>query len=217
MSTTTSTETVRDDEALSIPAGFRRATAADHLAGRPNGWVGPKIHGPNLANGRPETAGILTWAPDEGLTSVLRTDIYPEDSSAAEDALDRLESMLEYAALAAESTSPSELAHAYRANDDNAYNFAAPWDGNDAHAQELVLNASGEPTLNASTVIAGGVPIGVHLTISLEDFESLGLDVHTEPNTLELTGTREEIAAAADLFAKMGQSLQTFLASGPVD
>ena len=214
MSTTTTTQTVRDDAALRIPAGFRRATAADHLAGRPNGWVGPKIYGPNLAKGRPETAAVLTWAPDEGLTSVLRTDIYPLDSFAADDALNRLESMLEYAALEAEATSPSELAAAYRATEDNAYNFPAPWEGNDA--QELVLNACGESTLSASAVIGGGASIGVHLTISLEDFESLGLDVHTEPNMLELTGTREEIAAAADLFAKMGQSLQTFLASEPV-
>lgn len=190
-----------------IPAGFRPATAAD-LTDRPDGWVGPGIYGPNLVNGRPETAAVLTWAPEGGLTFVLDEDIYPdEDSCAAKDALDRLEAMLQYAALEAEATSPSELVRAYRANDDNLYNFDAPWDD----TQDLVLNSREEPTLNASAVIGGGVSIGLHLTISLEDFEGLGLDVHAEGENLELTGTREEIAAAADLFAEMGAKLKAFL------
>ncbi len=194
-----------------IPAGFRPATAAD-LTDRPDGWVGPGIHGPNLVNGRPETVAVLTWAPDDGLTYLLDADTYPEeDSFAAKDALDRLEAMLQYASLEAEATSPSELVRAYRENDDNLYNFDAPW----ADTQDLVLNDREEPTLNASTVMGGGAPIGLHLTISLEDFEGLGLDVHAEGENLEFTGTREEIAAAADLFAAMGAKLQAFLDERP--
>lgn len=209
----TTTETVHNDAALTIPAGFRRATDAD-LTDRPDAWVGPKIYGPHLVNGRPETAAILTWAPDQGLAPILNANIYPDGAplAAEDDAIARLEAMLEYAALAAESTSPTELVRAYRDNPDNSYNFDAPWDG----TQDLVLNDREEPTLNASTVMGGGVPIGVHLTIALDDFESLGLDVLAECNLLELTGTREQIAAAADLFATMGDKLKTFLAAGPV-
>ncbi|WP_349411823.1 hypothetical protein [Pseudarthrobacter sp. B907] len=117
--------------------------------------------------------------------------------------------MLQYAADEAEATSPSELVRTYRANEDNAYNFTAPWDGTEAH--HLVRNARDEATVTASTVVAGGHPIGMHLTVALEDFEGLGLDVLAESNLLELTGTREEIAAAADLFAKIGAELISYL------
>lgn len=192
-----------------IPAGFRPATAADVTD---RGWVGPMIYGPDLVNGRPEAAAVLIWDPEDGLTYVLDEDICPEvDPTAAEDAFGRLESLLEYAALEAEATSPSELAKAYRASDDNLYNFSAPW----ADTQDLVLNDRGEPTLSASAVTGGGVPIGVHLTVSLEDFEGLGLDVHADGENLELTGTREEIAATADLFAAMGAKLKAFLDERP--
>lgn len=194
-----------------IPAGFRPATAAD-FTDRPNGWVGPGIYGPSLVNGHPETVAVLTWAPEDGLTYVLDEENYPEtDPDAAEDAFGRLEAMLEYAALSQTASSPSELVRAYRASDDNLYNFDAPWDD----TQGLVLNSREEPTLNASVVIGGGVPIGLHLTISLEDFERLGLDVHAEGENLELTGTREEIAGAADLFAEMGAKLKAFLDEKP--
>ncbi|WP_427174455.1 hypothetical protein [Arthrobacter sp. 92] len=212
MSNTTTTKTVRDDAPLSVPAGFRRATPAD-LTDRPNGWVGPFIYGAALVNGRPQSAAALTWAPEGGLTYVLDEDIYPDDSNDLDDALNRLEALLKYAALEAETTSPAELVRAYRANDDCGYNFDPPWHD----TRDLVLNAREEPTLNASTVMGGSVPIGVHLTIALEDFENLGLDVLAESNLLELTGTREEIAAAAELFATMGRKLTAFLASEPVE
>jgi hypothetical protein len=215
MSTTTKTETARNAALPSAPAGFRRATAAD-LTDRPGGWVGPKIHAPYLVKGRPETAAVLTWAPEDGLCSVLNADIYPAgDSFAADDAFQRLDAMLEYAALESVATSPSELASAYRASSDNAYNFPAPWGGGES--QELVLNAHGESTLTASPVMGGGVAIGVHLAVSFEDFESLGLDVCADAGALELTGTREEIAAAAELFAEMGRKLSAFLAPEPVE
>lgn len=199
------------EPALTAPYGFRPATAAD-FTNRRDGWVGPMIYGPELVNGRPETTAILTWAPEDGLTYVLDEDTYPdEDPLAAEDAFGRLEALLGYAALEAEATSPSDLARAFRASEDNFYNFDAPWDD----TQDLVLNDRGEPTLDASAVIGGGVPIGLHLTISLEDFEGLGLDVHAEGENLELTGTREEVAAAADLLAEMGAKLKAFLDERP--
>jgi hypothetical protein len=207
----TTTETVRDEASVRVPAGFRRATAAD-LTDRPDGWVGPKIHAPYLVNGRPETAATVAWTPEEGMAPILNEDVYPDiDSSAAKDAFERLQTMLTYAALETEATSPSELARAYRASEDNAYNFTAPWDGNQSQHHHILRNANDEATLTASTVVAGGLPIGLHLTVALEDFEGLGLDVVAESNMLELTGTREEIAAAADLFAKMGAELMSFL------
>lgn len=210
MTTSTATATARDDAQIGAPAGFRRATATD-LTDRPGGWVGPQIHAPYLVNGVPETAAILTWAPDEGLCTVLNEDVYPGavDSAAAVNAFERLDAMLQYAALDADATSPTELVRAYRASDDNAYNFTAPWDRTETH--HLVRNAVDEPTLTASPVVAGGLPIGVHLAVALEDFEGLGVDVHTESNLLELTGTRQEIAAAADLFARIGAELKSFL------
>jgi hypothetical protein len=196
---------------LVAPPGFRPATAAD-LTDRPDGWVGPKIHASYLFHGHPETAATVAWTPEEGMVPILNADVYPNmDSRAVDDAYERLHAMLEYAALEAETTSPSELVRAYRANDDNLYNFDAPWHD----TQDLVLNDREEPTLNASTVMGGSVPIGFHLTISLEDFENLGLDIHAEGENLELTGTREEVAAAADLFAKMGTKLKEFLSEQP--
>ncbi|MEZ2390865.1 hypothetical protein AB6813_15240 [bacterium RCC_150] len=215
---TTITEAAKDAR-LGIPAGFRLAAAtSEDFADRQNGWVdgdawvGPKIYSQNLIGGRPETAGVVTWTPDRGLVGVLNPDIYTEaDPHGAREAFERLGAMLQYAALEAEATSPSELVKAFRANEDNASNFDEPW----TDTRELVLNDCGEPTLNASTVMGGGAPIGVHLTISLEDFEGLGLDVLTESNLLELTGTREEIAAAADIFGQMGAKLKAYLDEQP--
>lgn len=193
------------------PPGFRPATSND-FTDRPAGWVGPKIHAPYLVDGRPETAATVAWTPEEGMAPILNADVYPNmHSSAAKDAFERLWTMITYSALEADATSPSELVRAYRANDDNGYNFDEPW----TDTQDLVVNDREEPTLNASTVMAGGVPIGVHLTIALEDFEGLGLDVLAESNLLELTGTREEIAAAAEIFVTMGAKLQAFLDERP--
>ncbi|WP_160664089.1 hypothetical protein [Pseudarthrobacter sp. ATCC 49987] len=208
----TTTETVRDEAPLSVPAGFRRATAAD-LTDRPCGWVGPKIHAPYLVDGRPETAATVAWTPDEGMAPILNEDVYPNmDSPAAEDAFERLQMMLTYAALEAEATSPSELAKAYRASDDNLYNFPAPWDHADSAATTLV-----EEVMSAHEVIGGGAAIGLQLQISLDEFERLGLDMVTEGDLLQLTGTRDEITRAADVFAAMGTKLQAFLNKQPVE
>ncbi len=214
---TTITETVHNDPALRVPAGFRPANSEDFTDRQDewigqDAWIGPKIYGPPLVGGRPETAGVVTWTPAEGLAGVLNPDIYTEvDPLAADGAFERLRGLLQYAALESEITSPSELVRAYRANEDNFSTFNEPW----TDAQDLVLNDHGEPTLDASTVMGGGAPIGVHLTISLEDFEALGLDVSAESNLLELTGTREEIAAAADIFSKMGSMLKAYLDEQP--
>lgn len=207
------TKSAHANAALTVPAGFRPATS-ESFVGVLDGWdeqevwIGPKIYGPNLEHGIPETVGVLAWTPTKGIVGVLNPDIYMDaDDHAIDDAFERLASLLQYAALETEATSPSALIRAYRSNEDNLSTFEAPL----TDTRELLLNECGEPTLSASTVAAGSRPIGVHLSVALEDFEGLGLDVLADSNLLELTGTREEVAAAADLFMKMGSALMAYL------
>lgn len=84
----------------------------------------------------------------------------------------------------------------------------------DADSEVYLLADSDDlPVLYAFDVIDDGKPVGITAHIPLEALTWLGLDVETDLNVLELTGSREEIAKVADLFAEVGAKLKAHVES----